>query len=77
VQLWVADEGKRSVLAIDFSPERKTGYDLVNTAMGVAKYGKIWLLPYQTHKNGDVPHDKAYTWYDELIISRQKIADPK
>jgi len=24
-----------------------------------------------------VPHDKAYTWYDELIISRQKIADPK
>jgi hypothetical protein len=77
VQFWVAEEGKPSVMVLDFSPERKTGYDLVNTAMGVAKYGKIWLLPYQTNKNENVAHDKAYTWYDELIISRQKIADPK
>ena len=77
VQLWVAEEGKPSVPVIDFSPENKTGYDLVNTTMGKAKYGKIWLLPYQTNKDGQAPHDKAFTWYDELIISRQKIADPK
>ncbi len=76
VQLWVADEGKPSVPVIDFSPERKTGYDLVNTAPGEAKYGKIWLLPYQTHKDQDTPHPVAYTWYDELIISHQRIADP-
>jgi hypothetical protein len=77
VQLWVADEGKPSVPVIDFSPEKKTGYDLVNTDLGKAKFGKIWLLPYQTNKDGDSPHDKAYTWYDELIISRERIPDPK
>jgi hypothetical protein len=77
VQLWVAEEGKPSVPVIDFSPENKTGYDLVNTSMGNAKFGKVWLLPYQTNKDDDAPHDKAYTWYDELIISREKIADPK
>ncbi len=77
VQLWVAEEGKPSVPVIDFSPENKTGYDLVNTSMGKAKFGKVWLLPYQTNKDGEAPHDKAYTWYDELIVSREKIADPK
>jgi hypothetical protein len=77
VQFWVAEEGKPSVMVIDFSPEKKTGYDLVNTEMGKAKFGKIWLLPYQTNKDGNAPHDKAYTWYDELIISRERIADPK
>jgi len=77
VQLWVAEEGKPSVPVIDFSPENKTGYDLVNTSMGKAKFGKVWLLPYQTNKDGEAPHDKAYTWYDELIISRERIADPK
>lgn len=77
VQLWVAEEGKPAVPVIDFSPENKTGYDLVNTNMGKAKFGKVWLLPYQTNKDGEAPHDKAYTWYDELIISRERIADPK
>ena len=77
VQLWVGEEGKPSVPVIDFSPEKKTGYDLVNTDIGKAKFGKIWLLPYQTNKDGNAPHDKAYTWYDELIISRERIPDPK
>lgn len=77
VQLWVAEEGKPSVLVIDFSPENKTGYDLVNTDIGKAKFGKIWFLPYQTNKDGEAAHDKAFTWYDELIISRERIADPK
>ena len=77
VQLWVAEEGKPSVLVIDFSPENKMGYDLVNTDIGKAKFGKIWFLPYQTNKDGEAAHDKAFTWYDELIISRERIADPK
>lgn len=90
VQMWVAEEGKPSLLVIDFSPKGKacqeeqvsipacqTGYDLVNTKSGVAKYGKIWLLPYNTGKNPSVRYPTAYTWYDELIISRQRIPDPK
>jgi hypothetical protein len=67
-------------------PSCQTGYDLVNpTAYGQPdgdgnmireKFGKIWLLPYQT--NLDCPScAAANTWYDELIISYQQVADPK
>ncbi len=78
VQLWVAEEGKPSKLVIDFSPSSgdQGGYDLANENP-VDRYGKIWLLPYQTGKDPKQAHPVAYTWYDELIISRSKIPDPK
>jgi len=71
-------------------PSCQTGYDLANpSAFPVpqgspssdgnvhAKYGKIWLLPYQTNKSGTVSQPVANTWYDELIVSTQRIPDPK
>jgi len=76
VQLWMAEEGKPSKLVIDLSPERGTGYDLVNLDPE-AKYGKVWLLPYNTNKDDSQDHPTAYTWYDELILSRAHIPDPK
>jgi len=76
IQLWVAEEGKASKLVIDFSPERGTGYDLFNDNPA-EKYGKVWLLPYDTNKDDSQDHATAYTWYDELIVSRTRIADPK
>jgi hypothetical protein len=75
IQLWMAEEGKRSQLVIDFSPERGTGYDIANNDPA-ARYGKLWLLPYQTGKDPSQSHPTAYTWYDELVISRNKIPDP-
>lgn len=75
VQLWAADEGKPSKLLIDFNPAKGTGYDLVNLNSD-AKYGKVWLLPYDTDKDASQDHPTAYTWYDDLIVSRNKIADP-
>jgi hypothetical protein len=41
-----------------------------------AKYGKVWLLPYNTMKDATEVTQNASIWYDELIISRQRIADP-
>lgn len=70
IRLWVAEAGRPSRLVVD-----QTRYDIVNTNP-VAKYGKIWLLPYHTGKNPAQRHRTAYTWYDELIISRTRIADP-
>lgn len=70
VRLWVAEEGGLSRLAVD-----QTGYDLANKPGG-GRYGKVWLLPYHTGKNAAQRHPTAYTWYDELIISRSRIADP-
>ena len=70
IQLWVAEEGQLSKLAIS-----RTDYDIANTNPA-AKYGKVWLLPFHTGKSSGQAHDPAYTWYDELIISTTKIPDP-
>jgi hypothetical protein len=90
IQLWVAEEGKPSVIVIDFSPHDpacaaqhesipscQTGYDLVRVNTPLAKYGKVWLLPYNTGKIATISYPEAYTWYDELIISRQRIPDAR
>ena len=90
VQLWVAEEGQPSQLVIDFRPRDaacaavqqstpacRTGYDLRNPNPDVAKYGKIWLIPHHTAKLDTQNHPTAHTWYDELIVSRSRIADPQ
>jgi len=66
----VADEGQPSTLVIS-----RTDYDIANTNPD-AKYGKLWLLPYNTGKDRSQEHPTAYTWYDELIIAKQRIPDP-
>ncbi len=66
------------LVALCAEPSRwRHGYDLANDDPANLRYGKIWLLPYQTHKDATQVTPTAYTWYDELIVSRNKIADPK
>jgi hypothetical protein len=73
VQLWIAREGQPSTLVINWGP-----YNLsAGAATDNQKYGKVWLLPYDTGKDSSQATPTAYTWYDELIISTQRIADPK
>jgi hypothetical protein len=69
IELWVAPQGEQSRRVISHK------YDLANNDP-LAKYGKVWLLPYLTGKDASQVHAEAYTWYDELIISRAAIADP-
>jgi hypothetical protein len=69
IDMWIAREGQPSQLVVRWGP-----YKL--SALAGEKFGKVWLLPYQTSKIGTQAHPTAYTWYDELIISRTKIADP-
>ncbi len=70
IELWVAREGEASRRAVVAE-----GYDIANTKPG-AKYGKLWLLPYHSHKDSRQDHPVGYTWYDEVIISRAPIPDP-
>ena len=70
VELWVAEENKPSVLVISM-PD----YDLVHDDAS-EKYGRIWFLPYNTNKNTSEDHPVAHTWYDDLIVSRNRIPDP-
>jgi hypothetical protein len=39
-------------------------------------FNQIQLTPYQTDKDHTQVHPVAFTWYDELIVSRQPIAPP-
>lgn len=39
-------------------------------------FNQIQLTPYQTDKDPAQEHPVAFTWYDELIVSRQAIAAP-
>src|SRR5438132_6082789 len=71
-QLWVGREGQPSQLVMNWGPYNLTAGNLVDDQ----RFGKIWLLPYQTNKDPNSVNPIAYTWYDELIISRNLIADP-
>jgi hypothetical protein len=73
VRMWVAREGSPAELVMDWGPYNLTAGD---PAQGL-RFGKIWLLPYDTGKNSAQTNPTAYTWYDELVISRARIADPK
>jgi len=72
VTLWVARQGQPSVPVIEWGP-----YNLTAGSPTLdQKFGKVWLLPYNSYKDSTVTNPTAYTWYDELIISRSRIADP-
>jgi hypothetical protein len=75
VEMWVAHEGKPSELVLSYND-----YDLANLSPTDPKYplmyGQVWLLPYQTNKDATQAHSTGYVWYDELIISKNRIPDP-
>lgn len=87
IQMWVAREGQPSKLVVDCSPTAANpctngrdgaaanGWYLYNEDP-TYKIGKVWLLPYHTNKSASQATPVAYTWYDSLIISRNKIPDP-
>lgn len=72
VTMWMAREGRPSELVVQWGP-----YNLsAGPASENQRYGKVWLTPYNTNKSSAQSHPTAYTWYDELIVSRNPIADP-
>ena len=72
VRLWIARAGQPAQAVIDYRPYTLTAGPVSENQ----RYGKVWLLPYNTGKSSATSYPTAYTWYDELIISRTRIADP-
>jgi hypothetical protein len=72
IRLWIAREGEPSELVIDRVWALTAGDPAVDE-----RFGKVWLLPYHTGKDGSQLHAIGYTWYDELIVSTERIADPE
>jgi hypothetical protein len=73
VYLWGAREGKASEPIFAWGPWNLSA----GPAAENQRFGKVWLLPYNTGRSSSVTNPVAYTWYDELIISRNRIADPR
>ncbi len=71
--MWIAREGQPSVQVFNFGPFGMSAGPATNSDQ---KFGKIYLQPYQTNKDANQVTPTAYTWYDELIISPNDIADP-
>jgi hypothetical protein len=72
VSLWVARQNQPSEQVLEWGP-----YNLTAGSPGSnQRFGKIWLLPYHTGKSASQSHPTGYTWYDELIISHNRIGDP-
>jgi hypothetical protein len=72
VTLWVAREHQPSEPVINFSINLTAGDPASDL-----KFGKVWLLPYDTGKDPTQVHPTGFVWYDELIISTTPIADPQ
>lgn len=73
IELSMAREGKPSEPVISYGPYNLTA----GPPAKKQKFGKVWLTNYNTGKTSGTAYPEAYTWYDDLIISRQKIADPQ
>lgn len=66
VTLWAAHEGQPSRIVIDRN----------NFRLRATSFGKVWLLPYHTGKSASQIHPVGYVWYDDVIVSTQRIPDP-
>lgn len=51
-------------------------FRLSNNGSNNDHYSRVLLLPFNTNKPSDRDHATAYTWYDELIVSKNPIAPP-
>ena len=68
IQLWIAREGQAPQMVINWGPYNLTAGSPAANEM----FGKMWLLPYNTHKD-TISSPVMYTWYDSLVISSQPI----
>ena len=78
VRFWGAREGQPSTLLVDWKPGISGYWPLAAGPVAEdQRFGKIWLLPYMTDKDPAQIHPLCKTWYDEVIISTQRIPDPR
>jgi hypothetical protein len=80
MEMWVARDGQPSVLVHSYTVAN--GLDFVlrrgdGATPSDEEYGKVWFTPFHTAKDPAQTHPSGFTWYDELIISDNKIPDPQ
>lgn len=77
IRLWFARPGEPQAVVIDapgFTLDYHPGPD-TGTLAG-ARLGKLWIEPFVDGKDPTEDHPTATTWYDDLIVARQRVGDP-
>lgn len=70
-ELWVTKEGSPPVHVIDWPVALRVTSDPSSTV-----YDSVTLTPYNTNKNPAQSHPPAELWYDSVIVSKARIAEP-
>lgn len=76
IEYWVSRDGGAEVKIIDMQNFNLCPDSGGSCATENQRYGQVWLLPYHTNKDATQVHPQGDVWYDELIISTNKIANP-
>ena len=77
VKLWMAFENQPSTLILDYNPLTAGYKPLVRDAASEnCAFGKTFIFPYSSFTDNTQVHGFGQVWYDELIVSTQRIADP-
>lgn len=71
INAWAAPEGK------PYKQWVKMPHFILKNDHPGNDYDALTLLAYMTNKDMKINHPPAYTWFDELIVSKQPIALPK
>jgi hypothetical protein len=71
INAWAALEGQR------FRQWVKMSHFILKNDHPGNDYDTLTLLAYMTNKDMKINHPTAYTWFDELIVSKEPIALPK
>ena len=69
IDFWMSRPGLPTTYLVS-----KKNYDLANESPGRARYGKLWLLPYDTGRRNSSVDGKV--WYRNVLIADQPLRDP-
>ncbi len=74
--MWYALEGQPAIKVLEKTPAVGQGTNFGNTDAANAKFGQYLLENYHTGKDPAETNPVAYTWFDNVIVSTSRIADP-
>jgi hypothetical protein len=75
-EMWYALEGQPAIKVLEKTPAVGQGTNFGNTDTVNSRFGQYLLENYHTGKDPAETNPIAYTWFDNVIVSTSRIADP-
>jgi hypothetical protein len=75
-EMWFAQDGLPPRRTMRRDPAVGTGQSMGNADPARSRFGQFRMTNYHTEKNPTQTNPVAYTWFDNVIISKTRISDP-